>query len=81
MTQKLKNEDGRAVVCLFCGIRTFVPASFSRDAAGEADLGAGIAIVRCHVCHKEAPYSASEMLPGCESGFAGSNARSRAAGL
>ena len=81
MTQKLKNENARAVVCLFCGTRTFVPASPSRDTAAEADLGAGVAIVRCHVCSKEAPYSASEMLPVQEPGFAGGNVRSRAAGF
>ena len=81
MTQKLKNETGRAVVCLFCGTRTFVPASPSRDTAGEPDSGGSISIVRCHICHKEAPYSASEMLPARETGLAGGNARSRAVGL
>jgi hypothetical protein len=80
MTQKSKNENARAVVCLFCGIRTFVPASPSRDIA-EAESGAGIALVRCHLCHKEAPYAASEMLPVQEAGFAGGNVRSRAAGF
>jgi hypothetical protein len=79
MTQKLKSEKGRAVVCLFCGTRTFVPASPSRDIA-EPESGAGISLVRCHICHKEAPYAASEMLPDQEAGFAG-NVRSRAAGL
>lgn len=81
MTQKSRNESGRAVVCLFCGTRTVVPDSPSRDAAAEADSGGGISIVRCHVCHKEAPYSASEMIPGRASGLADSNVRSRAAGL
>ena len=80
MAQNSQDESGRAVVCLFCGTRTVVPVSPSRDAAGEADAG-GISIVRCHVCHKEAPYAASEMTPGRVSGLAGSNVRSRAAGL
>ena len=80
MTQKSKSEKGRAVVCLFCGTRTFVPASPSRD-IGEAESAAGISLVRCHVCHKEAPYAASEMLPVQEATFAGGNVRSRAAGL
>jgi hypothetical protein len=79
MTQKSKNENGRAVVCLFCGTRTFVPASPSRDIA-EAESAAGISLVRCHICHKEAPYAASEMLPDREAGFI-DNVRSRAAGI
>lgn len=78
MAQKSQNQNGRAVVCLFCGTHTFVPDSPSRDAAAEADSGGGISIVRCHVCHKEAPYAASEMTPGR---LAGNNVRSRAAGL
>ncbi len=81
MTQKSRNENGRAVVCLFCGTRTFVPSSPSRDAAGGADSGGSISIVRCHVCRKEAPYSASEMIPRPEPDFTGRNVRSRAAGL
>jgi len=81
MAQKSKNENGRAVVCLFCGTRTFVPASPSREAAAEADSSGGISIVRCHVCHKEAPYAASEMTPGRASGFADDNVRGRAVGL
>ena len=81
MTQKSRNEGGRAVVCLFCGIRTFVPASPFRDTVSESDSGGGIAIVRCHICHKEAPYSASDMLsvPGAD--FADGAARSRVAGV
>jgi hypothetical protein len=80
MTRKSQNENSRAVVCLFCGSRTFVPASPSRDVA-DAESGAGISLVRCHVCHKEAPYAASEMIPKRASDLADSNVRSRAAGL
>ena len=80
MTRKSQNENGRAVVCLFCGTRTVVPTSPSRDIA-EAESAAGIALVRCHICHKEAPYAASEMLPAQEARFAGGNVRSRAAGI
>jgi hypothetical protein len=81
MTQRSRNESGRAVVCLFCGTRTFVPASPSRDTAGEPDSGAGVTLVRCHVCEKEAPYSASQILPVQPAGIAGGNSRSRAAGF
>lgn len=81
MTRKSQSEDSRAVVCLFCGTRTYVPASPSRDASAEADSSGGISIVRCHVCHKEAPYAASEMIPKRASDLADNNVRSRAAGL
>ena len=81
MPQKLRNESGRLVVCLFCGTRTFVPASPSRDIVSQPDSGPGITIVRCHVCRKEAPYSASEIFFSQEASPPGGASRSRAAGL
>lgn len=80
MTQQSRNENAR-VVCLFCGARTFVPASATRDMVSQSDSGPGIAIIRCHVCRKEAPYSASEIFVPQEVSIHDSNARSRAAGL
>ena len=80
MTQKPRNENAR-VVCLFCGTSTFVPASNSRDIANQPDSGAGITIIRCHVCRKEAPYSASEIFQLQEASLPGDNSRSRAAGF
>lgn len=80
MTQKLRSETGRVVICLFCGTRTFVPSSPARDIAHLPDSGPGITIVRCHMCRKEAPYSASEILHQ-EVPLSEGNSRSRAAGL
>jgi hypothetical protein len=80
MTQKPRNGNAR-VVCLFCGTRTFVPFSPSRDAANDPDSGPGITLIRCHVCCKEAPYSASEIFVAQEVSLPGGDVRSRAAGL
>jgi hypothetical protein len=80
MTQQSRNENAR-VVCLFCGTSTFVPASLSRYSASEADSGTGVTLVRCHVCRKEAPYSASEIFLTSEVPLAGGNSRSRSAAL
>jgi transcription elongation factor Elf1 len=77
MTQKPRNENA-CVVCLFCGSRTFVPFSATRDIT---DNDSGIALVRCHVCGKEAPYSASEVFLNQEVSIAEGNPRSRAAGI
>lgn len=79
MTQKSRNEDAR-VVCLFCGSRTFVPASPSRGILNQGSRP-GVSLVRCHVCRKEAPYSASEIFLLHEVALADDNNRSRAAGL
>lgn len=79
MTQRPGNENAR-VVCLFCGSRTFVPASAARDTA-DGDCSPGVALIRCHVCRKEAPYSASEIFLAQEVTAPDGTARSRAAGL
>jgi hypothetical protein len=81
MTQKLRNESSRVVVCLFCGTRTFVPASPARDTAHLPDSGPGVTLVRCHICCKEAPYSASEIFLNQEVPRYEGGVRSRAAGL
>jgi hypothetical protein len=81
MTQKPRNENARAVVCLFCGTRTGVPASAAREIANLAGSGPGITIVRCHLCCKEAPYSASEIFLLQEVPLSDGTSRSRAAGL
>jgi hypothetical protein len=78
MTQQQRNEGARVVVCLFCGTHAFVPFSAAREAA-DYDSGAGITLVRCHVCRKEAPYGASEIFVSQESPLG--TLRSRAAGL
>jgi transcription elongation factor Elf1 len=78
MTQQSRNENAR-VVCLFCGARTFVPAWATRDIVTQ-DSASGIAIIRCHVCGKEAPYSTSEIFVNQEVPLQG-NSRTRAAGL
>lgn len=80
MTQQYRNQNSRVVLCLFCGSQTFVPVSPSRDAADQ-EFGSGITLVRCHVCHKEAPYGASEMFLQRESSLAESDSRSGPAGL
>ena len=80
MTQQSRNENAR-VVCLFCGTSTFVPASLARYSASEPDSGTGITLVRCHVCRKEAPYSASEIFLIPEVPLAEGNSRSRSVGL
>jgi len=80
MMQKLRNENAR-VVCLFCGASTYVPASRARDAHNEIDFGPGITLVRCHVCCKEAPYSANEIFSTQDISRSNSNARAGAAGL
>ena len=81
MVQKVRNESGRVVVCLFCGTHTFVPASPARDTVHLPDFGPGVTLVRCHVCGKEAPYSASEIFRNQDVSLADDNSRSRAAGL
>jgi hypothetical protein len=80
MTQQSRNENAR-VVCLFCGTSTFVPASLARYSASEPGSGTGITLVRCHVCCKEAPYSASEIFLLPEVPLAEGNSRSRSVGL
>lgn len=80
MTQQLKNDSAR-VVCLFCGTRTFVPPSPVRDPDNEKDCGPAITLVRCHICRKEAPYSASEIFLAQEVSLADGDSRSPAAGL
>jgi hypothetical protein len=75
-----RNETAR-VICLFCGTRTFVPASPARGFANQPDSGPGITLVRCHVCCKEAPYSASEIFLLQEVPLPDGHSRSRAAGL
>ncbi len=80
MTPMSRNENAR-VVCLFCGARTFAPTFPYRDAAFEQDSAPGVTLVRCHVCHKEAPYSASEIFLTQEVALHDDNSRSRAAGL
>jgi hypothetical protein len=80
MTQQSKKENAR-VVCLFCGASTFVPVSGTRDMLSQPDSGPGITIIRCHVCRKEAPYSASEIFLTQEVPLSEANSRSRAAGL
>jgi RNase P subunit RPR2 len=80
MSQKLRSESGLVVVCLFCGTRTFVPAS-PRDAANLPESAPGVTLVRCHVCRKEAPYSASEIFPNPEGSLPNENSRSSAAGI
>jgi hypothetical protein len=79
MTQQSRNENAR-VVCLFCGARTFVPAWATRDIVTQPESGPGIAIIRCHVCSKEAPYSTNEIFVNQEVPLQ-DNSRSRAAGL
>jgi hypothetical protein len=79
MTQQSRNENAR-VVCLFCGARTFVPAWATRDIVSQPESGPGIAIIRCHVCGKEAPYSTSEIFVNQEI-LPNDSSRSRAAGL
>jgi hypothetical protein len=81
MTQKLRNESGRVVVCLFCGTRTYVPASPARDTFNLPESAPGVTLVRCHVCRKEAPYSASEIFRNPEVSLSDENSRSRAAGI
>jgi len=81
MVQKLRNESHRVVVCLFCGTRTFVPASAARDTVSLPKSGPGVTLVRCHLCCKEAPYSASEIFLNPEVSLPGGNSRSRAAGI
>jgi hypothetical protein len=81
MTQKPRSQSARVVVCLFCGTRTFVPASPARDTAKPPASGLGVTIVRCHLCCKEAPYSASEIFLTHEVPVPEGTARSRAAGL
>lgn len=81
MTQKSRSETDRVVVCLFCGTRTFVPLSPARDMATQSESGPGVALVRCHLCRKEAPYSASEIFLTQEVPLSEANSRSRAAGL
>lgn len=80
MTQKRRNENAR-VVCLFCGTPTFVPQFPSLDTHDEGDLGAGITLVRCHICRKEAPYAASEIFSIQEIPPSEDSTRTRAAGL
>ena len=80
MTQKPRNESAR-VICLFCGTRTFVPASPARGFANQPDSGPGITLVRCHICRKEAPYSASEIFITQDTPLHEGSARTRAAGL
>jgi hypothetical protein len=81
MVQELRNESHRLVVCLFCGTRTFVPASAARDTVSLPESGPGVTLVRCHLCRKEAPYSASEIFRNPEVSLPGDNSRSRAAGI
>ena len=81
MTRKLRNESGRVVVCLFCGTRAFVPLSTARDTLNLPTSVPGVTLVRCQICRKEAPYSASEIFSNPEVSLSDESSRSRAAGL
>jgi hypothetical protein len=81
MTQKPPSASNSIVVCLFCGTHTAVPFSHSRDSASRPDSGVGVTLVRCQVCRKEAPYSASDIFAPQEVPVGDNNSRTRAAGL
>jgi hypothetical protein len=81
MTQKPQSVSNSIVVCLFCGTHTAVPVSHSRDSASRPDSGVGVTLIRCQVCRKEAPYSASDIFRPQEIPVLDNNSRTRAAGL
>jgi hypothetical protein len=81
MTQKRQSTSDCIVVCLFCGTRTAVPVSQSRDSANHSDSGVGVTLIRCQVCRKEAPYSASDIVRFQDIALPDDNSRTRAAGL
>jgi len=81
MTQKLQTASDRIVVCLFCGTHTAGPVSHSHESASRPGSGAGVTLIRCQVCRKEAPYSASDIVRPQEIPLLASNSRTRTAGL
>ena len=48
------------VTCIFCGLQTPIPASSAGKFASH--LPRHLAIVRCEVCGKEAPYRTCDFL-------------------
>jgi hypothetical protein len=57
----VQENPAAEVVCLFCGMRTPVPASRPawRSANRVAPANFRVSIIRCHICGKEAPYQLS----------------------
>jgi hypothetical protein len=62
---KLHNgKDCRGVVCLFCGSHAPLPrpSRTQRNDADDAGQEALVALVRCRLCGKEAPYGPQEIV-------------------
>jgi hypothetical protein len=59
MNQTPDQKHFRAVICIFCGTQTPLPETQS---SGDVRL----AIIRCHQCGKEAPYSAGKIIDSQE---------------
>jgi hypothetical protein len=59
MSQTSDQKHYRAVICLFCGTHTPLPET---RPSGDVRL----AIIRCHQCGKEAPYSAGKIIDSQE---------------
>ena len=53
----------RGVVCLFCGAHTALPAVSERSNSKEYPAPpTSVALVRCHLCLREAAYRAEEIV-------------------
>jgi hypothetical protein len=58
-TEDTTQENLREVTCMFCGTLIAAPAPpkpARRSAGRPTETGFRVAIVRCRVCGKEAPY-------------------------
>ena len=62
MSSSLQAKPHKKVSCLFCGIRTEVPAHADLRSVDAAELDGYVSIVRCHSCGKEAVYRSIEIM-------------------
>ena len=60
LSQNVESMTRKEVTCIFCGLSTPMPASGPSRLPGRPPRH--IAIVRCKVCGKEAPYRACDII-------------------
>jgi RNase P subunit RPR2 len=56
VTEETTQENLREVTCMFCGTTIEAPAPKPARRSAGREKSFSVAIVRCRVCGKEAPY-------------------------
>jgi hypothetical protein len=57
-------SHSRGVLCLYCGSRALLPHPSEKRRSGEDDAAQQslVALIRCRLCGKEAPYGPQEIV-------------------